>query len=149
MVQRFLVLLAMIFLVNLSLKAQNPADRICGNWLDEDKEGKTEIFKRDGKYYGRLYWLRYIEETKPEKMPLDTKNSNQSLRTRELIGMEFLTDFVYNEEENVWEGGQIYDCRSGKTYSCTISFKDDKTLKIRGYIGVSLLGANTYWTKIE
>lgn len=144
----FISLMIMLF-VSLSAKSQNPADKICGNWLDEDKEGKTEIFERDGKYYGRLYWLRYIEESKPKKMPVDSNNPDESLRTRELIGMEFLTDFVYNKEENVWESGTVYDCRSGKTYRCIISFKDDKTLKIRGYIGISLIGANTYWTKVE
>lgn len=48
-----------------------------------------------------------------------------------------------------WTGGRIYDPTSGKSYKLTITFKDAKTLKLRGYIGVEALGETMYWTKIQ
>lgn len=48
-----------------------------------------------------------------------------------------------------WTGGRICDPTSGKSYKLTITFKDAKTLKLRGYIGVEALGETMYWTKIQ
>ncbi|WP_439697846.1 DUF2147 domain-containing protein [Mucilaginibacter sp. AW1-7] len=52
-----------------------------------------------------------------------------------------LYDFTYHD--NAWDGGQIYDPYSGKTYRCTLKLKDDK-LNIRGYIGVSYLAGQVF-----
>ena len=49
-----------------------------------------------------------------------------------------------NEE---WSGGTIYDPKNGKTYKCFIRFENQNKLKIRGFIGISVLGRNTYWTR--
>jgi len=40
----------------------------------------------------------------------------------------------------------IYDPKNGKTYSCKMTYKG-KTLDIRGYIGISLLGRTTVWER--
>ena len=46
-----------------------------------------------------------------------------------------------------WEDGTILDPKSGKTYSCYITFEDENTLKVRGYIGFSLLGRTQKWIR--
>ena len=46
-----------------------------------------------------------------------------------------------------WEEGTILDPKSGKIYSCYITFDDDNTLKVRGYIGFSLLGRTQKWIR--
>jgi uncharacterized protein (DUF2147 family) len=48
--------------------------------------------------------------------------------------------------DNEYEDGTIYDPKNGKTYSCIIRQKGNK-LSVRGYIGVSLIGRTTTWTK--
>jgi uncharacterized protein (DUF2147 family) len=55
-------------------------------------------------------------------------------------------DFVY-DGEGVWEDGDIYDPKSGKTYSCYMKLQSMDKLKVRGYIGISLIGRTTYWTR--
>jgi uncharacterized protein (DUF2147 family) len=58
-----------------------------------------------------------------------------------------LKNFVFDGKDE-WEDGTIYDPKNGKTYSCYIRYAEyPNLLKIRGYIGVSLLGRTTYWTK--
>ena len=83
---------------------------------------------------------------KPKK---DKENSDKELRSRPVLGLEILTGFVFDDDE--WEDGDIYDPKNGKTYSCYMKFNDDTKdeLKVRGYIGFSLLGRTTYWTRVE
>ena len=64
------------------------------------------------------------------------------------MGLKILTDFVY-EGEDTWEDGDIYDSRAGKTYSCYMKLETEKKLKVRGYIGFSLIGKTNYWTRPE
>ena len=76
----------------------------------------------------------------------DVKNSDINLRTRKLKDLIMLTDFVF--ENNVWSGGKIYDPQAGKLYSCTMKLKAN-TLNIRGYVGISLFGRSSQWTRIK
>jgi uncharacterized protein (DUF2147 family) len=77
----------------------------------------------------------------------DNLNPDPKMKNAPLIGLVVLKDFSYNGEDE-WKGGTIYDPKNGKTYSCYVKFDDSPNkLKIRGYIGVSLLGRTTYWTR--
>ncbi|MDE1193528.1 MAG: DUF2147 domain-containing protein [Arachidicoccus sp.] len=115
-----------------------------GTWFNEEKDGKIEIYKaKDGKYYGKLIWIKDpIVNGKPK---LDDKNSDESLRNRELVGLLILKSF--SADGDIFSGGTIYDPKSGKTYSCKITPKNNNTLSIRGYIGISLFGRTTVWTR--
>ena len=63
--------------------------------------------------------------------------------------MLIVKDFVY-KGSGQWYKGTIYDPDNGKTYKCKIKYGDsDKVLKVRGFIGVSLLGRTTLWTRVE
>lgn len=122
-------------------------DKILGNWLSEEKDGRIEIYKTGDKYFGKLVWGKDLVETDgktPRKDRTDTKNSDPKLRSRPLLGLVLLTNFTYDDGE--WSGGKIYDPKSGKTYSCTMKMKGDK-LEIRGYVGVSMFGRTTVWTR--
>ena len=48
-----------------------------------------------------------------------------------------------------WEEGSIYDPKNGKSYSCNMKLKKADELEIRGFVGVSLLGRTTVWTKVK
>jgi hypothetical protein len=45
-----------------------------------------------------------------------------------------------------WSQGKIYDPKNGKTYSCKMTLEGNE-LKVRGYVGFSLLGRTTVWTR--
>ena len=150
------VLLSMLTILFLSpvlkLSAQDfSADDIVGVWLNEDKDAHVEIYKDGGKYFGKIVWLKTPIDEKTGKPKLDDKNEDPKLQSRPVMGLLLLKDFVFDGDDE-WEDGEIYDPKSGKTYSCYMEFpdEDDKTnLKIRGYIGISLLGRTTYWTKVK
>lgn len=121
----------------------NAADKLIGVWISEEKDGKIEIYKTGTKYFGKIIGGNDLIEKDgtPRK---DDKNPDKKLKSRPLLNMIILTNFIY--EDGAWTDGKIYDPKSGKTYSSTMKLHDDK-LEIRGYIGVSLFGRTTVWER--
>jgi uncharacterized protein (DUF2147 family) len=68
------------------------------------------------------------------------------VRNRPIIGLTNVWGFTY-KGDGVWEDGKIYDPKNGKTYDCVIKLKDNNTLSVRGYIGVTLIGRTDLWTR--
>ncbi len=53
------------------------------------------------------------------------------------MGLNMLADYRF--DKGVWQG-EIYDPRSGNTYSSTMKVNRKGELQMRGYIGIALLG---------
>ncbi|MBW1644254.1 MAG: DUF2147 domain-containing protein [Deltaproteobacteria bacterium] len=119
-------------------------DTILGEWYTEGNKSAVKIYKSDSLYYGKIIWLKE-PKNKEGKDKVDTKNPDESLRTRKIIGLNLVWGFQY-KNRNKWANGKIYDPRSGKTYSCEMKLEGDK-LNVRGYLGFSFLGKTTVWTK--
>lgn len=139
----FIVVFSFCFKLNYA-----QVDKVIGVWMSEEKDGKVEITKRNNKYYGKIIWIaqkNYVNG-EPKK---DLNNPDPALRTRSNLGLEILKDFIYDSDDKEWTDGTVYDPKNGSTYSCYMWFEDDNenVLNIRGYIGFSLLGRTTLWTK--
>ena len=152
---RSLSIIIMIIMFSLAFapgnaSAQVAADQITGIWLNEDKDAHVEIENRAGKYYGKIVWLKTPVDPETGKAKLDKENPDAELQKRPLMGLQLLSGFVFDGDDE-WENGTIYDPKSGKTYSCYMEFTDKakNKLKVRGYLGISLLGRTTYWTRVE
>ncbi len=76
----------------------------------------------------------------------DKLNPDLSLRTRPLCGLRIGEGFR-PETETSASGGKVYDPESGKTYSGKVERKGD-TLRLRGFIGVSMFGRTEVWSSI-
>ncbi|MBO0934324.1 DUF2147 domain-containing protein [Fibrella aquatilis] len=136
---RFHFLLVILLCVSSQLAvAQAAADKILGQYLSPKKDGKIEVYKVGETYFGKV-----VSGNNPRK---DVNNPNPALRTRDLLGMVFLTNFTYKDGE--YSNGEIYDPENGKTYSCKM-WLDKGNLKVRGYIGLSILGRTETFTKIN
>ncbi len=131
----------------MSFAQSRKADDILGTWLNQEATGKVQIFKENGKYFGKIIWLKEPTDKETGKPRTDIENPDPVLKTTPLIGLVNLKNFIFDGDDE-WEDGTIYDPKNGKTYSCYIRF-DEKpnTLRIRGYIGISMLGRTTLWTK--
>jgi uncharacterized protein (DUF2147 family) len=141
----FLFALLLIALMPFA-KAQNAnANSILGTWLNQEKDGKIEIYQVGTKYFGKLVWGKTILDANGNSKK-DTKNPDDQLKTRNLLNLLILTDFVYSGGQ--WEDGKIYDPKSGKTYSSVMKLDGDN-LDIRGYVGISLFGRTTVWTRVH
>jgi uncharacterized protein (DUF2147 family) len=121
------------------VQANSNADAIVGEWLSQEKDGKIIIFKQGEQYFGKISWGK----TTGRK---DGKNPDEKLRSRELLGAVILKNFKFTG--SAWENGTIYDPNSGKTYDCILKIKDgNKTLDIRGFVGISMFGRTSTWTR--
>jgi uncharacterized protein (DUF2147 family) len=61
--------------------------------------------------------------------------------------MEFLSDFVFDGDDE-WVDGKVYDPESGNTYSCKM-WLEDGNLKLKGYVGISLIGRTETLEKVR
>ena len=138
-------ILAFITMLSFSAYSQNKADDIIGIWLTGGKEpAKIQVYKSGEKYYGKIIWLK--NPTENGKQRVDANNPDEAKRSNPIIGLVMLTGFRFDGDEE-WKGGSIYDPESGKTYSSYMYLKDRNTLKVRGYVGISLFGRTEVWTR--
>ncbi|MBU0489713.1 MAG: DUF2147 domain-containing protein [Bacteroidetes bacterium] len=122
-------------------------DAIIGVWFTEENKGMVEFFKREGKYFGKIIWLKEPNDEETGKPHVDENNPEERLQSRPIIGMEVMLDFVYDAEDEAWTDGTAYDPESGDSYSCKITMSDDNTLRVRGYIGFTLIGRTDIWKR--
>lgn len=130
--------------------AQGPDD-IIGLWITAGGKSHVEIYKRGELYFGRIAALKepnYVpgEVDNMAGLPrIDRNNPDALLRGRPLIGLELMTDFLF--ENGVWRNGRIYNPRNGKTYRSNLRLTKNGGLKVRGYIGFSWLGGSSVWQR--
>jgi uncharacterized protein (DUF2147 family) len=139
--------LILLMLLCGATKALAQKDKIEGLWYNEEKTAKVEIYKAvDGKFWGKIVWLKVpVKDGKPR---VDEHNPKEKLRNTPLINLPLLRHFV-KKNEKTYDDGEIYDPKNGKTYSCTITYRNNKELGVRGYMGISLIGRTTTFTRAE
>lgn len=136
-----LLLIAIALLVPGAARA---ADQPTGFWTTIDDDGKTptsvvEIYAQAGKLRGKIVELINPREKDPKCTECDGNKHNQPI-----VGMEILWGLERDGSE--WSGGRILDPKNGKEYKCYIEVIDaGQRLKVRGYIGIALLGRTQYW----
>lgn len=130
--------------------ASGYAQDIQGTWkVIDDKSGQpkgvVEIRKKaDETYSGKIlklipvYGFKVVEDT--------CINCPAPYTNQPMVGMEVLKGLKYNAEADSYEGGQIIDPKIGRIYSVKAKLQG-KFLKVRGYLGTTLLGRNQIWIR--
>jgi len=127
-------------------------DGIVGIWNTAEKDAKIEIYPCGTKYCGKIVWLKDpiyptdSKDGKPGTPVLDTNNPDPSHKNDPILGLQMLFNFEY-VGSNMWTGGKIYDSDNGKTYGGRMELLSHNQLKLRGFLGVSLFGGSTVWTR--
>lgn len=147
-----IILAAFLAMANVAFAEEGNGDALLGKWLTEEGKGQVEVVKEGDTYTGKIVWLKepnYVEGEEEVGTPRHDKNNpDASKRDQPIIGLVVLRDFQY-VGDNSWKKGTIYDPETGKTYKCNITLKEDGTLKVRGFIGVSVVGRNSMWTRVK
>lgn len=154
---RFLAAVVFVLLVALPVVAGD-GDAILGTWAtDPEGEGgqaHIEIFLHGDTYSGKIVWLyeplyTADDEDGEEGEPkIDTNNPDPALQSRPIMGLEMMQGFVFDGKET-WKKGTIYDPDNGKTYKCKLRLGDDGVLNVRGFIGFSMIGRTSKWTRVK
>jgi uncharacterized protein (DUF2147 family) len=128
-----------------SVFSQQKTDDIIGIWELEDKTSKLEIYKEDGKYFGKLlYGSLMVNEDGSNKK--DVNNPNPELRDRDIIGSTYVFDLEFDKDE--WNNGKVYDSNSGKMYACYVKIIDGN-LHFTGYMRLRMLGQTYEYFRVN
>jgi uncharacterized protein (DUF2147 family) len=128
-------------LLGLAAAPAMAADGPQGTWLVQDQTAKVKIEPcagRTDQLCGEIVWLKApLDEAGQPKR--DIHNSDPGLRARPVMGLPLIREF-HSAGPDRWEGGKIYDPRSGKTYNSKMQLKPDGTLRIDGCIAMFCQG---------
>ncbi|MCM2352429.1 MAG: DUF2147 domain-containing protein [Pseudobdellovibrio sp.] len=101
----------------------------------------VEIKEVEGKFFGNIVKTFPKEGDKTECTECSGDKKNKPI-----IGLEIIWDLKKDGDE--WSGGHILDPKNGKTYKAKLALQDNgEKLKVRGFIGFSLLGRTQTWLK--
>lgn len=117
-----------------------------GQWYAEGGAAVVEIAPCDDRLCGRVVWLHSPLGEDGCKLR-DKNNPDLALRKRPLIGLQILDGLVASDHVS-WTGGTIYDPVSGNTYRCRLELDGHDRLRLRGYVGIPLIGRSTTWTRV-
>ncbi len=118
---------------------------ILGLRLNADQDAAIRVEPCDDSLCGRIAWILVPPDEETKK---DIHNPDETLRSRPILGLTILIGFPADPGSGRrWKGGRIYDPKSGKTYRSRMELEGD-ALRIRGYIGLPLLGRTTTWSRV-
>ncbi len=123
------------------------AQDVFGTWKTiDDNTGEArslvEIYQEDGKVYGKI--LELINPSEPD--PVCDKCCCED-KDQPVLGLTFIKGLEKDGDE--YNGGKILDPENGKLYKCYITLEEEDKLKVRGYIGFSLLGRTQFWYRAD
>lgn len=147
--RKLVAVLALMFGSIAAMQAVAEERSPIGKWLTEAKDAQIEIVACDNKLCGSIVWLREpLDEQGQTK--LDKKNPDPEKRKQTILGLPLLSGFVKSANAaEKWEEGRIYNPDDGDLYRCTMTLESPTVLKVRGYVGIPLLGKTQTWTRVE
>lgn len=136
----FSLICFLLFSVNLN------AQSIVGTWKTIDDEENVEkshieIYEENGKMYGKVVKLLEGATTSI------CDECEGDLKGKPITGMVVLKNL--EKKDDYYEDGEILDPGTGKVYSCWAQLESADKLKLRGFIGFSLLGRTQYWYRVK
>ncbi len=125
----------------LSQKLQNAV----GHWQvigsDGKPGGKVDTYLENGKLFGR------VTEVRPGRTTHDLCDKcSGEYKNQLILGMVILSNF--HREGDDWVEGTVVDPENGKEYKGKIWAVGSDKLRMRGFIGISLLGRTEEWVRI-
>lgn len=129
------------------------AQDISGTWQQiDDKTGSPKAVIEIRKESNNTYTGKITKITpRPGYTPRERCNNCPAPYTNQpILGMEILKGLKYVEGTNNYEKGRVIDPLSGKFYDAKMKLNSTgKRLSLRAYLGVSALGRNQTWLRIE
>lgn len=121
---------------------------VIGKWKTiDDETGKAkaivDVYEKSGKIYGKV--IAILEEEHKKDLCVNCSGEDKN---KPIIGMIIIKG-LSEIENNEYGSGKILDPKTGKVYRCFIHLEEKDKLKVRGYIGISILGRTQYWYRVK
>lgn len=145
---RSIILALVLGAVSISSYAKDPLDGTLWRTID-DKTGKPRAAVQFTETNGTL--SATVKALLDKNARTHCEDCTGSLKGASVVGLKIVNNLKpVQGEPNSYDSGTILDPYNGKTYRLkgTLS-ADAKTLNLRGFIGISLLGRNQTWQRAE
>ena len=143
-----MIFVGLAILITAPAISQPKATDILGRWRNGDATAVIEFSAKANKYHGKIVWLKEPIDPETGKAKTDKNNPDENARAKTILGLTIAWGFTYDADDEAWEKGRIYDPKNGKTYDCQITLKDNKTMRVRGYVlGMPFLGRTETWVR--
>ena len=139
--------LGVIILVLFSMNFYAQSRGVIGKWNTIDEvTGKAmsvvEIFEYNNKIYGKV-----IDILNPKNRNNTCKDCPGDDHNKPILGLIIIKGLSKDGTE--YNDGKILDPKTGKLYKCYIELESTNKLKVRGYLGISLIGRTQYWERVK
>ena len=134
--KKFLMsMVALFFALSATVANASPSegDSILGVYkaVKDGAVSKVRISKNaDNTYKAQVIW---VEKQYNEDGSLRTDLKNPDPAKRNTPSSEIVLIESVSYEDGEWKNGKIYDPTKGDVYRVVVTFKDEKTLRVRGY----------------
>ncbi len=139
-----------LFLLLFQTPKEPIQDAVEGYWLTEGGKGVIELRNEyvggEWKLNGTIVWVKE-PLGKNGKPKTDNLNPDPKLRSRPIVGLTILEHLEWDGDDE-WEG-EIYAADEGENYEAIITYEDENTVELRGYIGMPLFGRSQTWTRTK
>lgn len=143
MIRMFFAILA---LAAFSARADARVAEPAGYWLTEKKGVIVKLYECGEALCGQTVWMKKMRH-KDGTPRLDAKNPDPTLRDRHWCGVTAITG-LKPKGDGAWAGGEVYDPKTGETFDFDLTAVGE-TVKVRGYLGLPLLGKSEIWTRAD
>jgi uncharacterized protein (DUF2147 family) len=123
-------------------------DPVLGIWktIDEKTNQPSSLIRLDEKNSELIGVVTELIPTPGEVLVTHCNLCKDDRKGKPIIGMIIMKGLKRVAPGN-WSGGEILDPEEGEIYKVKITMVNDKTLEVRGYIGVPLLGRTQIWVR--
>lgn len=140
---RLKILVMSLALAGPTVAAEHPSH---GYWLTENGNAIVKFEPCGQKVCGQMVWVANARDAAGD-LKRDVKNEDPTARARAICGLPLLGG-LDSVKENRLEDGWIYNPRDGETYSVEVELVSVSEMKVRGFLGISLLGSSQVWTRV-
>ena len=138
-------LFALLFCITAMTSMQSQS--VIGKWKtidDATGEAKSivEVFSKSGKIYAKV-----VDVLDPVNKNSVCKQCSGEDKNKPILGLTIIKGLSKDGSE--YNSGEILDPKNGKLYKCALTLESKDKLKVRGYIGFSLLGRTQYWHRVN
>jgi uncharacterized protein (DUF2147 family) len=147
MLNKFVILIAVLFAANFKLIAAEP--NISGTWLVGDKDYHIELYRTSaGEIEGKVVWMKDPIDKKTGKPRTDVDNDDPAKRNVPVMGLKTVYNFKWDAATGEFINGNVY--KKGTVYCGKMKLNPDGTLHLRGYVcKVKFIGKSDTWTRVK
>lgn len=123
-------------------------DPVLGIWktIDQKTNQASSLIRLDEKNGELIGTVIELIPTPGEILVTHCNLCKDDRKGKPITGMVIMKG-LKRSSPGVWSGGEILDPEEGEIYKVKITLVNDKTLDVRGYIGIPLLGRTQAWVR--